>query len=100
MDISSVARKALERWSNEPKFVPARLLLQTIQQAGEVPTIRVHKNPGGWPVIEYGISSHSLTTEHRFHQSIDLNVIFEHVTSQQSALEKFLNELLKEEQSE
>lgn len=97
--MSSVARKALQRWSEEERFVPARLLLQTIRQAGEVPTIRVHRNPGGWPVIEYGISSHSLTTEHRFHQSIDLNVIFEHVTSQQSALEKFLSEL-KEQQGE
>lgn len=97
--MSSVARKALERWSNEPKFVPARLLLQTIQQAGEMPTIRVHKNPGGWPVVEYGISSHSLTTEHRFYQTIDLNVIFEYVTSQQSAIEKFLSEL-KEQQGE
>lgn len=97
--MSSVARKALQRWSEEERFVPARLLLQTIQQAGEVPTIRVHKNPGGWPLIEYGISSHSLTTEHRFYQTTDLNVIFEYVTSQQFAIEKFLNEL-KEQQSE
>lgn len=95
----SVARKALERWSEEEKFVPARLLLQTIKQAGETPTIRVHRNPGGWPLVEYGISSKSLTTEHRFHQGIDLNVIFEHVTSEQFAIEKFLNEL-KEQQNE
>lgn len=88
----SVARKALERWSEEEKFVPARLLLQTIHQAGETPTIRVHKNPGGWPLVEYGISSKSLTTEHRFYQTIDLNVIFEYITSQQHALEKFLKE--------
>lgn len=95
----SVARKALERWSSEPKFVPARLLLQTIQQAGEVPTIRVHKNPGSWPLIEYGVSSKSLTTEHRFHQTVDLNVIFEYITSQQHAIDKFLSEL-KEQQGE
>lgn len=95
----SVARKALQRWSEEEKFVPARLLLQTIHQAGEMPTIRLHKNPGGWPLIEYGISSQSLTVEHRFHQTVDLNVIFEYVTSQQSAIDKFLSEL-KEQQGE
>lgn len=97
--MSSVARKALQRWSEEEKFVPARLLLQTIQQAGEMPTIRVHKNPGGWPLVEYGISSHSLTTEHRFYQTVDLDVIFEYVTSQQHAINKFLSEL-KEQKGE
>lgn len=81
----NIAQILLLRYRVEQVFVPARLLLTTIQEAGEKPIIRVIDNPGGWPKKEYSITSTTLTTEHRFYKEPDVSVILDYLVGANNA---------------
>jgi hypothetical protein len=68
----------LLRANVEQRFIPARLLLQTIEQAGDLASVRVISNAPAWPQKEYGITSYTLTTEHRYYKPEDVQAILEY----------------------